>query len=101
MSERRGASVYVVECVDGSLYCGFAFDVPARVRTHNDGCGARFTRSRRPVRLRWVWQARRAEDARRLEGLIKRLSRAQKLRLVAHDVAVLGPLLLEVARRRR
>ena len=97
----RPAFVYVVECAGGALYCGFSFDVDARVAVHNAGQGARFTRSRRPVRLRWLWQARREEDARRLEGLIKQLPRAQKLRLLAHDPTVLGPLLVEVARRRR
>ena len=98
---KRRAFVYIVECTGGALYCGFAFDVVVRLAAHQAGRGARFTRSRRPVRLRWIWEARRPEDARRLEGLIKLLSRAQKLRLLANDPRILGPLLIEVARRRR
>lgn len=96
-----GASVYLVQCGDGSLYCGFAHDVFARVDVHNAGRGARYTRSRLPVTLRWHWHCRSAEDARRLEGLLKRLPRPHKLRVVAHDPRALGPLLVEVARRRR
>lgn len=95
------AVTYVVACRDGSLYCGFARDVFARVDLHNAGRGARYTRARRPVQLRWAFHTRTAEDARRLEGLIKRLPRALKERLVGGDAAVLGPLLVEVAARRR
>ncbi len=96
-----GAFVYLVRCDDGSLYCGFAHDVHARVGVHNAGRGARYTRSRRPVSLCWFWQTRTAEDARRLEGLLKRLPRGHKLRVMQNDPRVLGPLLFEVARRRR
>jgi putative endonuclease len=97
----EAAFAYIVRCADGSLYCGFARDVFARVGVHNAGRGARYTRTRRPVTLCWYWQARRAEDARRLEGLLKRLSRTQKLRVTENEPRVLGPLLIEVARRRR
>lgn len=101
MARDDDAFVYLVRCDDGSLYCGFARDVFARVDVHNGGRGARYTRARRPVTLRWYWQARRAEDARRLEGLVKLLPRALKLRVTENDPRVLGPLLVEVARRRR
>jgi predicted GIY-YIG superfamily endonuclease len=96
-----GAWVYLVGCSDGSLYCGFARDVFARVEVHNAGRGARYTRSRLPVTLRWYWHCRSAEDARRLEGLLKRLTRADKLKVGRNDPRTLGPLLMEVARRRR
>ncbi len=97
----RGWSVYAVVCVDGSLYVGLAVDVDARTAAHNAGTGARYTRSRRPVRLRWQWRCGSSEDARRLEALLKRLTRAQKLRAIQGDAAVLGPLLCTVAGRRR
>ncbi len=90
-----------MRCADGSLYAGFALDVAARVAAHDAGRGARYTRARRPVRLVWAWRSRTAERARRLEGLVKRLRRSERLRLVAGDVAVLLPLLAEVARRAR
>jgi len=101
VSGRAGWSVYVVRCADGTLYVGLAKDVDARVATHNRGGGARYTRARRPVRLRWSWTCSTAEDARRLEGLLKREPRARRLRAIAGDPEVLGLLLVEVAARRR
>ncbi len=92
------AFTYVVRCVDGSLYIGFARDVDARVDAHNAGRGARYTRARRPVRLVWRWQTS-TERARRLEGLLKRLDRARRVRLIAGDVRVLLPPLAEAAAR--
>ena len=97
----RGWSVYIVVCGDESLYVGLSSDVDARVGAHNAGRGARYTRSRTPVRLRWHWRCANSEDARRLEGLLKQLTRAAKFRVIAGHAAALGPLLCEVARRRR
>ena len=42
--------LYIVECRDGSLYTGITNDLDRRLSQHNDGTGARYTRSRRPVR---------------------------------------------------
>jgi putative endonuclease len=94
-------AVYVVTCADGSLYTGFAKDVVARVAVHNAGRGARATKGRLPVRLRWAWECRSAEDAHRLEALIKQLHRLRKVAMIRGDARVLLPLLAEVARRRR
>ena len=49
---------YMVRCADQSLYTGWTLDVPRRVAAHNDGRGAKYTRSRRPVTLamHWEWQ---------------------------------------------
>jgi len=44
-------SVYMVRCADGTLYTGFARDPLARVRVHNSGKGAKYTRARLPVTL--------------------------------------------------
>lgn len=70
--------VYLVECADGSLYCGIAKDVARRVRQHNDGKGARYTRGRGPVVL--VDQAGPLPwgDALRLERRVKRKPRDAK-----------------------
>jgi putative endonuclease len=92
---------YIVQCADASLYVGITSDLDKRLRAHNTGRGARYTRSRGPVRLRWRWDCISSEDARRLEGLLKRLPRAQRLRAIESDADVLGPILIEVARRRR
>ncbi len=73
--------VYMVRCADDSLYTGWALDVAARVRAHNAGRGARYTRARRPVTLVYseAWPTRAA--AMRRERALKRLPRARKLAL--------------------
>lgn len=76
-------SVYIVECRDGSFYTGIAKDVERRVREHNTSKrGARYTRTRRPVRL--VWNSLRTElpHAMKVERHIKRMSRKQKLKYI-------------------
>jgi putative endonuclease len=75
--------VYVVECADGSLYTGIARDVTARVEQHNQGVGARYTRSRLPVRVVHVEGAADRGAALRREYQIKRLPAAQKRLLVS------------------
>ena len=73
---------YLLRCADGTLYCGWTNDVPARVAAHNGGRGAKYTRSRRPVVLVY---AERCEDRRAAlsrEWHIKRMTRAQKLGLI-------------------
>ena len=73
--------VYLVQCVDGSLYTGWAMDVLARVKVHNAGRGAKYTQTRRPVQLVYceTWPSR--ADAMRREREIKRWPRARKLAL--------------------
>lgn len=73
--------VYIVECADRSLYTGIARNVTLRVVQHNDGSGARYTRSRRPVRLVHVEVAGDRGSALRREFAIKQLSAAAKRRL--------------------
>ena len=81
-------SVYILECADGSLYCGIAIDVAARVAQHNSGKrGARYTMSRRPVRLVYQEQSSTRSAALKREIAIKRLSRAEKMRLIARAAA--------------
>ena len=74
--------VYVVRCGDGSLYTGISTDVEARVAVHNEGRGARYTRSRRPVTLVYVERRRLRSTALRREMAIKALPRAQKFLLI-------------------
>lgn len=82
MKPRRGApadwSVYIVRCGDGSLYTGISKDVAARVRTHNDGRGAAYTRSRLPVRLLWAQNGHTRSSALSREAAVKRLPRPAK-----------------------
>src|SRR3954469_5380128 len=74
--------VYVVRCRDGSLYTGISNDVEARVAVHNQGRGARYTRSRRPVTLVYLERRRSRSTALQREASIKALSRAEKWGLV-------------------
>jgi len=77
--------VYIVRCADRSLYTGVAINVHARVIAHNRGQGAKYTRGRGPVRLVYEERAGTRSAALRREQAIKRLPRADKLRLIARE----------------
>jgi len=74
--------VYLVRCSDGSLYAGCTNDLVKRLKTHNAGRGARYTRSRGPVALVWSRKVQGRSAALRAEAKIKRQTRAEKLLLV-------------------
>ncbi|MFA5862013.1 MAG: GIY-YIG nuclease family protein [Candidatus Thermoplasmatota archaeon] len=76
-------TVYLAECADGSLYCGITNDIERRLHAHNAGTGARYTRSRRPVRLAWSEPASSRGAALKRERAVKSLTRAAKLALIA------------------
>lgn len=73
---------YIVRCSDGSLYTGFTNNPARRVEVHNDGKGAKYTRSRLPVCLVYFEEHETEHEARSREWHIKRLSREEKLSLV-------------------
>ncbi len=72
---------YLVECADGSLYCGWTNRLQERIDAHNSGKGAKYTKSRRPVRLVYYEEFETKEEAMRREAAIKRMSREEKRRL--------------------
>ena len=74
--------VYLVRCADSTLYCGWTTDLEKRVRAHNSGQGAKYTRSRRPVKLVYAEEFEEKQEALSREWHLKRLSRAEKLRLI-------------------
>ena len=76
--EESTCFVYIVRCADGTLYTGYTKDVAARVDVHNTGKGAKYTRSRRPVKLVYQEPAADRSAALRREHAIKRLTRAEK-----------------------
>ena len=82
LTDIRKAYVYIVECSDGSWYTGWTVDPKRRVKAHNSGKGAKYTRSRLPVRLIYVEETRDRLAAQRREYTIKQLSRREKERLV-------------------
>lgn len=73
---------YMVECRDGSLYTGWTTDIMRRVTAHNEGKGAKYTKPRLPVRLVYYEEFMTKEEAMSREYVIKRLTRAGKLRLI-------------------
>jgi len=78
-----GHYVYILECSDKTLYTGWTRDVEKRVREHNTGKnGAKYTKSRRPVKLVYVEKAASLSDVLKREARIKRLSRVEKLLLI-------------------
>jgi predicted GIY-YIG superfamily endonuclease len=78
--------VYIVECADGSLYTGTTDDVEKRIDRHNTGKGAKYTRSRGPVRLVHREQHPSRSHALKREIEIKKLRRAQKKLIVDHSL---------------
>jgi len=80
---RRGWCVYLLRCGDGTLYAGATNDLARRLDAHGRGAGARYTRSRLPVALAFTERARDRSAALRREAALKRLTRAEKLALVA------------------
>ena len=74
--------VYILECVDGSLYTGIARDLDARLVAHNSGAGAKYTRGRLPVNLVYQETVSSRGLALRREIAIKKLPRSAKLRLI-------------------
>ena len=75
--------VYLLRCADESLYCGWTTDVERRLAAHLAGTASRYTRSRRPVELAAVIAVADRGAALREEARIKRLPRAEKLRLAS------------------
>jgi putative endonuclease len=74
--------VYVLECADGTLYTGYTTDLQRRVREHDAGEGAKYTRGRTPVEVVHVERYDSRSAAMSREHEIKQLTRAQKERLV-------------------
>ena len=75
--------VYLLRCADGTLYCGWTTDLEKRLMAHSSGKGAKYTRSRLPVELVWWEEYEDRHEALSREWHIKRMSREEKLALVA------------------
>jgi len=73
--------VYMLECRDGSLYTGITDDFEKRFKAHQEGKGAKYTRGRGPLRLRYQEVCQTHGDALRREYAIKQLPRTDKLKL--------------------
>ena len=75
--------VYLLRCADGTLYCGWTTDPERRLAVHNSGKGARYTRSRLPVRLVYSEAYEDRHEALSREWHLKRMSREAKEALIA------------------
>lgn len=73
---------YIVRCSDDTLYTGWTNDLEKRIRVHNEGKGAKYTRTRRPVELVYYETFKTKEEAMSREWMIKHMSREQKKRLL-------------------
>ena len=73
--------VYIVRCSDGTLYTGYSTDYVRRVKVHNSGRGAKYTRGRLPVDLAYLEEFRTKSGALRREVEIKSMKAREKRRL--------------------
>jgi len=73
--------VYVVECKDGTLYTGITDDVESRIKAHNEGRGAKYTKGRGPVTLKYFEKMVGRSEATKREMGIKKMKRGEKLNL--------------------
>ena len=73
---------YLLLCADGSLYAGWTNDLRRRLRAHNEGNGAKYTRARRPVRLAYAEAFATKEEAQSRECQFKKLRRTERLSLI-------------------
>ena len=79
--------VYLLRCVDGTLYVGHTDDLVAREKTHNDGHGSTYTASRRPVTMVYAEKHSSVEGAVAREHQLKRWTHAKKQALIERRLA--------------
>jgi putative endonuclease len=84
-AKRATYFVYILECADGTLYTGSTNDLDKRLTAHNSATGpmaAKYTRSRRPVTMRYSETCKNKSAALKREWVLKKLSRNEKLTLI-------------------
>ena len=79
MKSNKKWVAYLIRCSDDSLYCGISNDLKIRLRDHNSGKGAKYTRTRRPVKLVGVSSELTKSQALKLEYKIKQLPAERKI----------------------
>ena len=70
---------YILECRDGSLYIGYTTDLKKRIKMHNDGKGAKYTRGRTPLKLLYYETFFTKSEAMQKEALLKKKKRKDRL----------------------
>ena len=79
---------YILKRSDNTLYTGWTNNLEKRIKDHNDGKGAKYTKARRPVELVYYEIFETKEDAMKREYAIKQLTRTQKMLLIQDFVNV-------------
>lgn len=77
---------YLLVCSDNTLYCGYTNDLHKRVAAHNKGKGAKYTKTRLPVKLVYSESFDKKSDAMKREWQIKQYTRQEKLKLISDSV---------------
>lgn len=75
--------VYILRCSDQSLYTGYTNDLKKRIKTHNSGKGAKYTRCRLPVEVVYYENYESKNEAMKREYFIKQMNRTDKIKLIA------------------
>lgn len=81
LPQENGFYVYLLRCVDDSLYCGWTTNIAKRYEKHVNGKGAKYTRAHKPMEVYYLEVLQDASSARKREYEVKQLSRSQKLEL--------------------
>ncbi len=81
---------YVLRCGDGSLYTGWTNDIEKRLKAHNEGRGAKYTKGRGPVKLVYVEEFATKEEAMKREYAIKHMTRREKEKLLGTGEIKIG-----------
>ena len=94
---------YILECADGTYYCGSTTQLELRIWQHNEGLGAAYTRKRRPARLVWSAEFARIDEAFAFEKRVQGWSRRKREALIDgryDDLPELSSRSIEAVRRR-
>lgn len=83
--EEKEFFVYILRCRDNTFYTGYSDDLAKRLKAHNSGRGAKYTKSRLPVEIVYYEDKMSKSEAMRRECAIKKLSRKKKEELIAHQ----------------
>ena len=81
---------YILKCRDGSFYTGWTNDIEKRMQAHNAGKGAKYTKSRLPVKLVYYEEHETKNEAMKREYAIKHMTRQEKERLIKKVLSTCG-----------
>ena len=86
LAQQQNNYVYIVRCHDSSLYTGWTTHLEKRIKTHNAGKGAKYTKTRRPVELVYFETFKNKSDALKREYQIKQLKKEEKEKLILNKI---------------